>query len=144
MKELVDHLIAKEGFDIVIIDTPAVLEVSDSTALAGAVEAPVILVVEEDRTTRNDAAIAVQRFSVLSLPVLGVILNRAKNAVGAEYTGGQGNRPGTLSLNRGSDDTTLFVLSFRAGIVLFSWNTPNVNRLVSATRNQAHTVGTKC
>ncbi len=105
MKELVDHLIAKEGFDIVIIDTPAVLEVSDSTALAGAVEAPVILVVEEDRTTRNDAAIAVQRFSVLSLPVLGVILNRAKNAVGAEYTGGQGNRPGTLSLNRGSDDT---------------------------------------
>jgi len=35
------------------------------------------------------AAMAVQRFSVLSLPILGVILNRAKSSAVADHTGGQ-------------------------------------------------------
>jgi len=104
MRELVDHLIAKEGFDTVIIDTPAVLEVSDSSVLAGVVGAPVILVAEADRTSRNDAAVAVQRFSVLSLPVLGVILNRAKDSVGVQQTPwAGGTTQEVLALQKGSD-----------------------------------------
>jgi Mrp family chromosome partitioning ATPase len=63
--------------DMIIIDTPPCLVVTDATILAGSIPSNVVLVAEAGRT-RPDALIRTkQQFSQLGSTIVGVILNKA-------------------------------------------------------------------
>ena len=64
----------RQGFDYVLIDTPACLEFTDARIIARHAET-VVLVLRPDRTDREGAQSAVQRFQLDGTPVMGVILN---------------------------------------------------------------------
>lgn len=80
-----------ERFDYVIIDSAPVLPVADSIALAGAVDA-VLLVTHARRTSRQALTEAVERLSRVGAPLVGVVLNRAKHVGGADYAYGYRSR----------------------------------------------------
>jgi capsular exopolysaccharide synthesis family protein len=61
-------------FDAILIDSPPVLRAADARVLSRAVDA-VILVVRAGQTSREAAAIALDRFEGDGLPVLGTVLN---------------------------------------------------------------------
>lgn len=65
---------ARTQFDTVLIDTPPVLRVPDARVL-GRLADTVILVVRADRTSRDTAVLACQRFTEDGTRVLGTILN---------------------------------------------------------------------
>lgn len=79
MQSLVEQL--KEEYDIVLVDTPALLSVTDAAVLAPIVDV-VVLVVARARSNRH-AIQAVQReLSNVSVKSVGVVVNRAeKNGV---------------------------------------------------------------
>lgn len=64
----------RQGFDYVLIDAPACLEYTDARIIARSAET-VVLVLRPDRTGREDAQTAVQRFQLDGIPVMGVVLN---------------------------------------------------------------------
>ena len=64
----------RQGFDYVLIDAPACLEFTDARIIARFAET-VVLVVRPDRTGREDALSAVQRFQLDGIPVMGVVFN---------------------------------------------------------------------
>ena len=64
----------RRDFDIVLVDTPAMLYISDARAL-GRLADGVILVIRADFTAREAAWTARQRFAQDGTPVLGVVLN---------------------------------------------------------------------
>jgi succinoglycan biosynthesis transport protein ExoP len=64
----------RNEFDTIIIDTPAVQEMSDARVLGGLSDG-VILIIRAGHTTRAAAAAAVQRFAEDGTRILGVILN---------------------------------------------------------------------
>lgn len=73
------QLLVNSGFyDIILIDTPPILVVTDTTVVARLTNAKSILVVESGRTRRGAAVRAVQQFTNLDLPLLGVVINRLK------------------------------------------------------------------
>ncbi len=76
MQEFVHHLSENEDYDVVIFDTPPVLSVSDSHILASVAHANVLLVVEAGKTRRGAAARAIQQMAALSIPLVGMIVNR--------------------------------------------------------------------
>jgi succinoglycan biosynthesis transport protein ExoP len=76
MQKLIRMLSSDMKYDVVLLDSPPALAVSDSTILAGIVGGEVIVVLEAGRTRRAAAARAVEQFSSLSIPVAGVVLNR--------------------------------------------------------------------
>lgn len=65
-------------YDMVLIDTPPTLAVADSSIIAKMAKAQLIVVIESGRTRRGAALRTVQQLSSLSLPVLGVVINRLK------------------------------------------------------------------
>jgi capsular exopolysaccharide synthesis family protein len=65
-------------YDVILIDTPPILVVTDTTVVARLTNAKSILVVESGRTRRGAAVRAVQQFASLELPLLGVVINRLK------------------------------------------------------------------
>ena len=70
--ELLDRL--RQEFDMVLIDTPPMLYLSDARVLGRLADAA-ILVVRAGRTTRDAAMGAKQRLVDDRIPVLGTILN---------------------------------------------------------------------
>ncbi|NDJ75628.1 MAG: polysaccharide biosynthesis tyrosine autokinase [Chloroflexi bacterium] len=66
-----------KNVDIVLFDTPPALYVADSSALAVAIKAPVVLVVEAGQTRRGAAVRAREQFGALELEIKGVVLNAA-------------------------------------------------------------------
>ena len=66
--------IARSEFDMILIDTPPMVNISDARVLARFVDG-VILVVRSAVTTRDAALLAKQRFTDDGLNVLGTILN---------------------------------------------------------------------
>jgi Mrp family chromosome partitioning ATPase/capsular polysaccharide biosynthesis protein len=74
IRQVVDHL----GYNVVLFDTPPVLVVTDSSVIGSVAKAKAILVVESGRTHRGAAVRAVQQLVTLSIPVLGVVMNRLK------------------------------------------------------------------
>jgi capsular exopolysaccharide synthesis family protein len=72
MRELLDRL--RNEFDIVLIDTPAMLLLPDARVMAQLADA-VVLVVRAGFTTRESALAARQRFADDGARVLGSILN---------------------------------------------------------------------
>jgi non-specific protein-tyrosine kinase len=76
MAELVQQLTNSGLYDVLFFDTPPVLVLSDSSVVASVTKGAVILVVESGRTNRSSALRAVQQLTSLSIPVLGVVMNR--------------------------------------------------------------------
>ncbi len=75
-------------FDVVVLDTPPLLAVSDARILAGFADAAV-LVVRLDETTREQAGLAVEQVLSDGSRLLGVVLNGWKPRAGANgyYSG---------------------------------------------------------
>jgi capsular exopolysaccharide synthesis family protein len=67
---------ADERFDVVVVDTPAVLPVADTTIFANLARA-VVLVIDSVRTKSGEARAALSRLSHVRGNVVGVVLNRA-------------------------------------------------------------------
>jgi Mrp family chromosome partitioning ATPase len=80
----------RRGFDAVLIDTPAIMHLVDARVL-GSLADGVILVLRADKTDRDDALQARQRFVQDGIPVLGAILNdwRPGSKPYSYYTKGQ-------------------------------------------------------
>jgi capsular exopolysaccharide synthesis family protein len=78
MHELMRQVIDQLGYNVVLFDTPPVLVVTDSSVIGSVAKAKAILVVESGRTHRGAAVRAVQQLVTLSIPVLGVVMNRLK------------------------------------------------------------------
>jgi receptor protein-tyrosine kinase len=70
--------------DVVVIDAPPVLPVTDAVALSTQVDA-VVLVVRAGRTSRQAAADAARRLTVVGANLLGTVLNGASRAEAAAY-----------------------------------------------------------
>lgn len=70
------HILA-EKYDYVFIDTPPVNVVTDAVLLAGRVDG-VLLVVNQQRTTRAELSKAVSQLEFIKAKILGVLLNDIK------------------------------------------------------------------
>ncbi len=75
----------RRHFDVILIDTPPVIEVFDARVL-GKLADGVIIVLASRQTPRTDAVTARRLFAADGTPVLGTLLNRAK-AEGGRYGG---------------------------------------------------------
>jgi succinoglycan biosynthesis transport protein ExoP len=64
------------GYDYVIVDSAPVLPVSDSVALAGAVDG-LFIVAQARRVTEQQVVETVERLGRVSAPILGLVLNQA-------------------------------------------------------------------
>jgi len=75
MIDLIDLL--KEKFDFIILDTPALLSVTDAAVLAPTVD-NVILVVAQGQTQRGDVQAVRQQLSNVRVKSMEVVVNRAE------------------------------------------------------------------
>jgi polysaccharide biosynthesis transport protein len=73
MSELLSAM--EQHFDIIILDAPPVLAVTDPAVLSGFVSASVV-VVQRGKTRSNELKNAVQRLAVAGKPIAGVVINR--------------------------------------------------------------------
>ncbi len=82
--------LAREHFDIVLLDTPPLLQLADAR-IVGALADGVVLVVRAGQTMRDSAVAARQQLEEDGIPVLGVVLNdwdpKAVGYYGYEYYG---------------------------------------------------------
>jgi capsular exopolysaccharide synthesis family protein len=76
-----------EHYDYVIIDSAPILPVSDSVALAAAVDG-VFVVAQADRITDDDVTETVERLERVGAPILGMVLNRADRVTKGGYAYG--------------------------------------------------------
>ena len=74
-------------YDFVIIDSAPILPVSDSVALAGAVDG-VIVVAQAGRASEDNVSETTERLERVSAPILGMVLNQAAKNANAAYTYG--------------------------------------------------------
>ena len=63
MAKLVDVLQMKYEFDVILFDTPPCLAVSDTSALALAISAPIVFIVQSGRTRQVAARKAKEQFA---------------------------------------------------------------------------------
>jgi polysaccharide biosynthesis transport protein len=83
MREVLTAL--EQRFDLVLIDSPPVLPVSDAVILTAYADA-VILVVAAGQTRRNELKRTIERFAQTNAPVLGMVLNKVARQNGyGEY-----------------------------------------------------------
>lgn len=73
-----------ERFDMVLVDTPALLGVTDAVALARSVDG-VVLVVERAHARQETVRAARQQLSDVKANSIGVVVNRSEQASGYEY-----------------------------------------------------------
>lgn len=85
MQKWVRYLQSIPDTDIVLIDTPPVLAVSDTSALAASGTLPVLLVLHAKKTRGVDVRKAKEQLDILGIPVLGVVLNAANLGEGSYY-----------------------------------------------------------
>ncbi|WP_236011662.1 CpsD/CapB family tyrosine-protein kinase [Alicyclobacillus fructus] len=69
----------RERFDLVVIDSPPVLSVSDTLALSRAADG-VLFVIDSQKSHRNHVKRAVQTLQQVDAHLLGVVLNRVKRS----------------------------------------------------------------
>jgi Mrp family chromosome partitioning ATPase len=85
MRELLDEL--AEQADIVLLDCPPVLPVTDSAVLAQSVDG-VLLVVDAGSTRRGAAQQAVDELKQVGANLIGVALNKVSARTGGYYSYG--------------------------------------------------------
>ena len=76
MRSLVDRL--RGEADLVVLDSPPVLAVTDALVLTGVVDA-VLLVVSRRRTSRRATELALRLLGNGIAPVVGIVLNRSSH-----------------------------------------------------------------
>jgi capsular exopolysaccharide synthesis family protein len=76
----------RERYDVVIIDAPPVLAVTDAVVLAPLVDATV-LVVQHGKTRRAALSESVRRLAAVGSPTVGVVLNYVPRAEAGDYYG---------------------------------------------------------
>jgi polysaccharide biosynthesis transport protein len=85
-----DLLVAlREAADVVILDTPPVLPVSDALVLADSIDA-VMLVVSARSTTKKEAQRAYELLQQVDAPLIGVVMNASEAERGYGYSYGYG------------------------------------------------------
>ena len=72
----IKSLQSQKKFDVILIDTPPCLVVSDASAVALATDASVVLVVQAGRTHRDAAQKACTQFEQIGVEVGGIVVNR--------------------------------------------------------------------
>jgi len=77
MRRWIKEFRKPSNFDVVVLDSPPALALSDSTVLAASVEAEVLLIVQAGRTRRSMANRAKERFDSVGGDIVGVVLNNA-------------------------------------------------------------------
>jgi capsular exopolysaccharide synthesis family protein len=82
MQTVVEALV--ERYDIVLIDAPPTLPVSDALVVSRMADA--VLMVAAASTTRRKMQRALELMRNVSAPVVGVVFNKAKEHVGEEYS----------------------------------------------------------
>ncbi len=87
MAELVADL--RERFDVVLIDAPPLLPVTDSALLAAQCDG-LLLVTRHGRTTRDQLAHAVERVTAVDAKTVGVVINMAPAKKAGRAYGGYG------------------------------------------------------
>ncbi|MBN8634734.1 MAG: polysaccharide biosynthesis tyrosine autokinase, partial [Anaerolineae bacterium] len=87
MTKLLESVSEKYAFDVILIDTPPLLAVSDASALAVSTSASVILVVNSGRTHWNLALKAKKQLEQLNVNLVGAVLNRVRDGqdTGSSY-----------------------------------------------------------
>jgi non-specific protein-tyrosine kinase len=90
MKRWIENLRSSNNVDIVLIDTPPCLTLSDSVVLAANTDAEVILVIDAGRTRRDAARKAREQFSNIDITIKGVVVNRVNPKDEAYYGYGYG------------------------------------------------------
>lgn len=78
MTRFVKGLQEQNKFDVILIDTPPCLIVSDASAVALATDASVVMVVEAGRTRRDAAQKACAQFEQIGVHINGVVVNRRR------------------------------------------------------------------
>lgn len=91
---------ARETYDTVVIDSPALLDVADPSILGAAVDG-VLLVVRASATKRDEATRAMEILRGLGTPILGAVAT----AVGTEAAARPRRRPSLKNLARRTDGT---------------------------------------
>lgn len=76
----------RQDYDLVIIDTPAILILNDAALLAESVDAA-ILVIRWGETTERALMDATARLRINHIPLIGTVLNRVKLRAHARYGG---------------------------------------------------------
>ncbi len=91
--EVMDKVLdtVRNRYDIILIDTPALLRVADGAVLAAHADGA-LLVVDSRRSRQKRLVEAVDRLQLAGAPILGVVLNRTR----AERAGGYRRRRGPL------------------------------------------------
>ena len=74
---------AKEKFDIVIVDSPPVVTTDDARTLATLADG--VLIVVSQRSDVSEVTEAVLALEALKAPILGVVANRLREAAKAYY-----------------------------------------------------------
>lgn len=82
MGSLLDEL--AEEYDVILIDTPPILPVTDAAILARTTGGALV-VVDSARQRRQSVTEAIKRLEAADAPVLGVVLNRVKRRRGDVY-----------------------------------------------------------
>jgi succinoglycan biosynthesis transport protein ExoP len=67
----------RQRFDIVIFDSPSILEVTDAAVLAPIVDG-VLLVIDRTRSRKEDVQAACKQLSAVKAKTIGVVINRAE------------------------------------------------------------------
>jgi capsular exopolysaccharide synthesis family protein len=75
---------ARDQYDIVIIDSPALLSLTDTSVLA--VQSDGVLLVIHSEITRRDKAVKAKKLlEQLNVPLIGCVLNHAKSGAKQDY-----------------------------------------------------------
>jgi len=88
VKPVFDALSADGACDVIIVDAPPVLPITDAVVLAGRVDA-LLVVVAASQSRRHHVKKALQTLGLVSAPVVGFVLNKAKTSsrIGKGYQG---------------------------------------------------------
>lgn len=100
MEKLIDEL--RSRYDVVLLDAPPLLPVTDAALLATRADGAVV-VVRHGKTTRDQLGHAVERLSSVGAKTLGVVINLtpAKKTGGYGYGYGYGYEPAEESTSKG-------------------------------------------
>lgn len=77
MQHWLNEFLSSSNVDVIIIDTPPCLAVADTSILAAAVQADVLLVIQAERTRLAAILKAQQEFHYVGRPIRGIIVNGA-------------------------------------------------------------------
>lgn len=79
----------REQFDLVLIDSPPILPVTDAAVLSSLADAT-LLVVAADQTRQSQLRLAAEKFAQLNVPVVGIVMNKMTKSSGSSYGYGYG------------------------------------------------------